>query len=116
MAQEIINSLRSSSIIRLVDPATYSISLANLSSNVNETITSASIKRVMWSTNGSIIISRNSEPTMSLYNSGAFELDHLGYVLSNNSNQSISITINTGGTVFLEVSKHATYANALIGM
>jgi hypothetical protein len=41
--------------------------------------------------------------------------DEYGYSIANNSASSIVITVNTGGTVVLEVSKETTYANSLIG-
>ena len=54
MAFEITNTNRSSSIIRVNDAGTTTVYLANLSSGANETITSANIRKVAWSTNGSI--------------------------------------------------------------
>jgi hypothetical protein len=116
MAQEIINTLRSSSTIRVVDPGTYTITLANLSSQASETVTAASIKRVMWSTNGSITIVRNSVPVFTLHGSGDWPLTDMNYSASNNSTQSIVITITTGGSAVLEVSKDATYSPTLTGM
>ena len=116
MPFEIINSLRSASIIRIEGTGTTTVSLANLSSDVNETVTSASIRRLYWSTNGNIQIVRNSVPILSLHNTGEMRLDDFGYTLANNNTQSISITVNTGGSLILEVSKQATYQNALTGM
>ena len=54
MPFEITNSLRSASFIRVVDAGTANVTLAQLAKNANETVNSASIKRVIWSTNGSI--------------------------------------------------------------
>ena len=70
MAHEVTNTLRSSTIIRVVDPGTTTISLANLEFNANETVNSVNIKRINWSTNGSIQIPRNSVPILSLYGNG----------------------------------------------
>jgi hypothetical protein len=115
MPFELINSIRSSSIIRIEGTGTTTVALANLSVNANETVTSANIKRINWSTNGSIQIVRNSVPIASLHGTGEMRLDEYGYSIANNSASSIVITVNTGGTVVLEVSKETTYATALTG-
>jgi hypothetical protein len=115
MPFELINSIRSSSIIRIEGTGTTTVALANLSVNANETVTSANIKKINWSTNGSIQIVRNSVPIASLHGTGEMRLDEYGYSIANNSASSIVITVNTGGTVVLEVSKETTYANSLIG-
>jgi hypothetical protein len=115
MPFELINSIRSPSIIRIEGTGTTTVALANLSVNANETVTSANIKRINWSTNGSIQIVRNSVPIASLHGTGEMRLDEYGYSIANNSTSSIVITVNTGGTVVLEVSKETTYANSLIG-
>jgi hypothetical protein len=115
MPFELINSIRSPSIIRIEGTGTTTVALANLSVNANETVTSANIKRINWSTNGNIQIVRNSVPIASLHGTGEMRLDEYGYSIANNSASSIVITVNTGGTVVLEVSKETTYANSLIG-
>ena len=110
MPFEITNNMRSTSIVRAVDTGTYTITLNSLRANAfTETVTTASIKRVLWSTNGSILIVRNGVPILSLTNNGQFDLDHSGYTIANNSNQTISITITTGGSIVMELSKTATY-------
>jgi hypothetical protein len=115
MPFELINSIRSPSIIRIEGTGTTTVALANLSVNANETVTSANIKKINWSTNGNIQIVRNSVPIASLHGTGEMRLDEYGYSIANNSTSSIVITVNTGGTVVLEVSKETTYANSLIG-
>ena len=114
MAFEYINTLRSASIARIVDTGT-TIALANLSTGANETITAANIRKIAWSTNGSIQIVRNSVPIVMLHNTGTLEFDSLNTTLANNNTQPIVVTINTGGFVVLELTKEATYANSLIG-
>ena len=110
MALEITNSLRGPSVVRCVEPGTYTISLASLAKNsVIETVTSADIKRATWSTNGAISVVRNSITLLSLQNSGEMRFDELGYSVSNNSTQSIVINIVTGGTIVMDISKAATY-------
>ena len=114
MAFEYINTLRSASIARVIDSGT-TIALANLSTGANETVTAASIRKVAWSTNGSIQITRNSVPILTLHNSGSIQFDDLNTTIANNNTQPIVVTINTGGFVVLELTKEATYANSLIG-
>ena len=118
MGYELKNTQRSSSILRCVDAGTYTVNLQDLAANtggVGETINSSAIKRVTWSTNGSISIARASVPMLALHSAGEMRLDEYGYSIANNSTSSIVITVNTGGTVVLEVSKETTYANSLIG-
>ena len=115
MALEIINSIRTPSIIRTVDPGTYTISLANLSFNANETVNFANIRKLNWSTNGNITIVRNSVPLMTLHNAGELRCDDFGFSLANNNTQSIVVTINTGGSLVMEVTKDCNYVTPLIG-
>ena len=110
MPYEITNSNRGPSIIRGVNPGTYTITLNDLRANTTiETVTNATIKRVMWSTNGSITIIRNGVPILALHNAGDMRFDDYGHSVANNSNQSIAVTITTGGSFVMEVSKSATY-------
>lgn len=110
MAIEYNNTLRSTSVIRVVDPGTYYINLTDLRANTTtENVSAFDIKRVYWSTNGNIVITRNGNTIMSLHNSSEFRLDDLGYSIANNNTSNVTITINTGGTVILETSKVATY-------
>jgi hypothetical protein len=43
-------------------------------------------------------------------------LDELNHTVANNNTSPIVITINTGGSVVMEVTKAATYATELTGM
>jgi len=115
MAHEVINTKRSSSIIRFVD-AGATVSLANLAYDANETVTAANIRKLAWSTNGSIQIARNGVNLFTLHNAGQISLDEFNYSVANNNTQSIVVTINTGGSLVLEVTKEATYATPLTGM
>jgi len=116
MAYEVTNSLRSSSIIRVVGAGTETVSLANLSTGANETVTSANIRRLNWSTNGSIQITRDSVPILTLYENGELRADDFGHSIANNNTSPIAITIASGGYVLLEVSKQAEYATPLVGI
>jgi hypothetical protein len=116
MAYEIINARRGTSIIRAEAPGTYTIQLSQLSTNTSiETVTDASVKRMNWSSNGYINIARGATPNsvISLYNSGEMRLDDYGYSLANGSTGNIVVTIVTGGSVVMEVSKTATYSTDL---
>jgi len=111
MALEITNSLRGPSVVRCVEPGTYTISLANLAKNsVIETVTSADIKRATWSTNGAISVVRNSNTLLSLQNSGEMRFDEFGHSIANNNGQSIVVTITAGCTLVMELSKQATFS------
>ena len=110
MPFEITNTLRGSSIVRAVDPGTYTITLNNLRANATiETVTAADIRHVKWSTNGNIRIVRNSIPLLALHSGGSMDFDEYGHSIANNNTQSIVIEIVTGGTVVLELAKYATY-------
>lgn len=116
MSYEVLNNLRSSSIVRAEGAGTYTITLSNLSSNTSlESVSAASIKRLYWSSNGYITISRGATPNLmlSLYQSGDMKLDELGYSMANGSTGNIVVTIVTGGSVVMEVSKTATYTTDL---
>ena len=117
MPLEITNSNRGPSVIRVVDPGSYTITLNDLRANATtETVTGSSIKRVMWSTNGNITIVRNSVPILALHNAGDMVLTELGQTLANTPTGTIGITITTGGTALVELSKTATYTTDLTGI
>ena len=107
---EVINSVKGSSIIRVADAGTATITLINLRAKpTTETVTAASIKKVTWATNGSISIVRNSNTILSLHNSGEMDFQGYGYSAANNDTSNIVITITSGGSIVMEVSKTATY-------
>lgn len=116
MPFEITNSIRSGSIIRVVDAGSANVRLSQLASNANETVNAAHIKRVMWSTNGSISITRDGVPILALHGSGDLRPSDSGHVFANNSTANIAVTIVTGGTAILEVSKETTYTTPLVGI
>ena len=116
MTYEVANSLRGTSVIRVVDPGTYTIQLSDMSSNTQlETVTSANIKRVVWSSNGVISIGRGTGPTpmLALHNAGQMYFDELGHSVANTNTGNVVVTVVTGGTVVIEMSKQATYSTAL---
>ena len=116
MPIEITNSLRSSSLIRVEGIGTYYANLTSLAVDSNEVITSANIRRINWSTNGNIQIVRNGNNVTTLHNTGEVKLDEWGHTLANNNTSNVVITVVSGGTVLLEVTKSATYTTPLTGM
>ena len=107
---EVINSVKGSSIIRVADAGTATITVNNLrAKRTTETVTAASIRKVRWSTNGSISIVRNSNTILTLDNSGEMDFQSYGYSAANNDTANIVITITSGGSIVMEVSKTATY-------
>jgi hypothetical protein len=117
MSLEITNSLRSSSIIRVTDAGTATISLANLSANAAlETVSSATIRRVVWSTNGNITVARNGITLLALHNAGDMNFADFGHALANSNSSPIVVTVTTGGTIMLDVTKDTQYSTALVGM
>ena len=110
MSLEVINSLRGVSIVRATGPGAYTISLNDLRKNpTTETITSADIRRMMWSTNGNISIVRNSVEIATVHNAGEMRFDEYSHSVANNNTQSIVVTIVTGGTIVMELTKQATF-------
>ena len=116
MPLEITNKKRSISVVRIEGTGTNTIYLANLASDASETVTAAEIKRLMWSTNGVITIVRNSQNIATLHSAGEMRFDEYGHSVANNSTSSIVVTVTTGGTLYIEVSKQAGYSPALSGM
>jgi hypothetical protein len=115
MAIEITNTLRSGSIVRAEGTGTFYANVSALSVNADETVTSADIKRINWSTGGTITIARNGATIATLYGTGEIRCDDYGHSIRTNNTSNVAITIATGGTVFLEMSKTASYANSLVG-
>lgn len=111
MSLEIINKIKSCSFIRAVDPGSYVIALSELRANANiETILAAAINDLAWSTPGYITVARNGVTVLNLTGSGAWTNENvvLRNAGANNKSSNIQITIVTGGTILLSVSKEAT--------
>jgi hypothetical protein len=116
MPIEITNSLRGPSVIRVEGVGTYYANLISLAVDSNEVVSAANIKRINWSTNGNIQIVRNGNNVATLHSAGEIRCDEWGYSIANNQSSNVVITVVSGGTVFLEVSKQATYTTPLTGM
>jgi hypothetical protein len=116
MPIEITNTLRGASLIRVEGIGTYYANLISLAVDSNEVVSAANIKRINWSTNGNIQIVRNGNNIATLHTVGEIKLDEWGQSIANNNTSNVVITVVTGGTLFLEVSKSATYTTPLTGM
>ena len=118
MSYEVSNTLRNSSFIRAEGAGTYTVTLANLSSNsALETVSSAAIKKLSWTANttGIITIARGATPNtmLSLYGTGEIKLDEYGHTVANGATGNIVVTIVGGATLIMEVSKVADYSRDL---
>jgi len=110
MAYEIINSVRGPSTIRCVDISSCNLALTQFRANpTTETVTGLAVKRLVWSTNGSIEITRDATQLFKLSGSGEIRLDDWAASCSNSATANIGIQIFTGGCIILEVTKSATY-------
>jgi hypothetical protein len=111
MSTEIKNSFKSSSIIRVTDD-TLTVNIADLARDSSETVIFADIKRVMWSTNTAITVTRNGSIVLDLFNSGDMRFSDYGYSLSAN-NVSPIVVAASSGTIVLEVTKESTFSPSL---
>jgi len=109
MPIEITNKKRSVSVIRVEGISANTVYLANLSAGADETVTAATIKRILWSTGGTVNITRNSNSICTLYGSGEMRFDDFAFSLQSNNASSMVITITTGGSFVMEVSKQTSY-------
>lgn len=114
MAYQITNSVRSGSIIRVVND-TVTVNIANLSASASETISEAHIRGVTWSSNSSITVTRNSEVILNLYYNGTMNFDDYAHLITANATSDIVIACPTG-TIVMDVAKVATYSPVLEGM
>ena len=110
MAYEIINTTRGSSIVRVVDVSTANLALTQFRASPNtETVSALSIRKLNWSTNGSIEITRDGAQLFKFSGSGEMRLDDYGHSVANTASGNLAVQIFTGGCIVIEVSKTATY-------
>jgi hypothetical protein len=105
MPLEIKNKSYNDTTISFVGAGTYTIPLANLGVDITETISSADIKSLLWSTNNSITIKRSYVAAEELFGSGNLKLDEIPHSIANNKTGNIQVTINGGGSLFMQLSK-----------
>lgn len=119
MAYEIVNSLRSRSSIRVTGNTATRINLSSLSANSSrETIVAASIGSVVSSSDGFWKIYRGNDASgtlvLDLQGSNFLPLPQIDISVANTSTANIYVTNSgAGGTLILEVTKHATYTEDL---
>ena len=122
---DIVNTLRSRSVIRIVNTAANDntvITLANLSANSSlETVSQAAITHVISTSNsGRWKIYRGNDATgvliMTVGDGADFPLSQYDITLANTPTANIFVT-NSGsdGTLILQVTKTATYSTGLTG-
>lgn len=110
MAYEIINTKRGSSIVRCVDVSTSNLTLTQFRADpTTESVSALSIRKLNWSTNGSIEITRDGAQLFKLSGSGEMRLDDYGGAVANTATGNLAVQIITGGCIVMEVSKNATY-------
>ena len=105
MPFEIKNKRYSDTTISFVGAGIYTIPLANLGVDITETISSADIKTLIWSTNDSIIIKRSYVDVGQLFGSGNLKLDEIPHSIANNKTGNIQVTINGPGSLIMQLSK-----------
>ena len=109
MNVNILNKIKGKSVINASGLGNASIALQYLTpSSQFETIHDFSIRRIVWSTNGNIIVSRNSEILLSLYNSGDMKLTEIKHLINKNSIYPLDISIENFGNIMIEVNKSSS--------
>lgn len=121
MSHEIVNSLRSKSLIRVTGNTSTLITLANLSASTQETVTAAEIAQASCTSDGIWRVYRGNnasgELILELPNFAHFVFYEFDITLANNSTSNIYITNSgTAGTLILQLSKTANYTPSLTGM
>jgi hypothetical protein len=115
MAYEIINTLRSRSIIRVTGNTATRINLSALSANSSlETVNSASLTHVITATDGKWVIYRGNDASgpvlLSLFGSNDLPLSVYDVALANGSTSNIYVTNSgTDGTLIMQFTKNTTY-------
>jgi hypothetical protein len=122
MAYELINTLRSRSVLRVTGNTATRINLSQLSANTQrETVESASINHVISSTDGIWRIYRGNDATgvliLELYDGVDLPLNTYDIAFANSSTSNVYVTNSgTGGTLILSLTKQASYSPALEGI
>lgn len=116
MAYEILNSLRTRSVIRVTGNTATRINLSQLSANSSlETVNSASLTHVITTTDGKWVIYRGNDASgpvlLSLFGSNDLPLSVYDVSLANGSTSNIFVTNSgTDGSLIMQFSKVATYS------
>jgi hypothetical protein len=82
------------------------ITLANLSTNnTTDNVTSFSITNILWSTSNNITIARGGNTILTLFGTDHWNLGAMGLAENEFNTGNLVVTINTGGSAIIEVSK-----------
>ena len=120
MPYEIVNALKSKSLVRIVGNTATTITLSNLSKTAAETVTAAHIAQASGVTDGVWRIYRGDNTSgtllLELPSFSHFQFYEFDCSLANNSTANIHVT-NSGtcGTMILQLAKVATYDPPLVG-
>ena len=116
MAYEIINTLRSRTVIRVTGNTATRINLTQLSANSSlETVNSASLTHVITTTDGKWVIYRGNDATgpvlLSLFAQNDLEFSVYDVSFANGATSNIYVTNSgTDGTLIMQFTKVATYS------
>jgi hypothetical protein len=120
MPQEINNTLRSKSTIRITGNTNTLVTLAQLSSNTQlETVSAAAIAHVSSSSDGTWRVYRGNDATgtlvLELNKNHTINLEDMGIgAIANAATSNVFATNDgTGGTLIMVMSKTATYSRDL---
>ena len=123
IAFETTNRVKGPSTIRFHGVGTANINVQNTFATQGvdkERITGFAIQKCAWSTNGSIMIRSSGQDVVELHSTGQINFaEDFAPIANSGQLQSIGsqffqVTIATGGTVMLQVSKVGNYDPALI--
>ena len=122
IAFETTNRVRGPSTIRFSGVGTANINVQNTFATQGvdkEKITGFAIQKCAWSTNGSVMIRSSGQDVVELHSTGQINFAEDFAPIQNTGpaivgSQFFEVTIATGGTVMLQVSKEATYNPSLI--
>lgn len=108
MADIINNKLGGS--VTVVARANTNLSLANLASSVAETVTGATVGKILYSTSTPVTIARGANTIAVLSGNGEWLLNSYGLPFTQYPAANVAITIaDATSTVVLELSKTSTY-------
>jgi len=116
MAYEIINTLRSRTVIRVTGNTATRINLTQLSANSSlETVNSASLTHVITTTDGKWVIYRGNDASgpvlLSLFAQNDLQFSVYDVSFANGATSNIYVTNSgTDGSLIMQFSKVATYS------
>lgn len=116
MAYEILNSLRTRSVIRVTGNTATRINLSQLSANSSlETVNSASLTHVITTTDGKWVIYRGNDASgpvlLSLFGTNDLPFSVYDVSFANGATSNIYVTNSgTDGTLIMQFTKVATYS------